>query len=130
MSPTAGKVYRKTGETHKTEQNIHRAGGIAAPAQNSAHTGPQIVSGWVGVLTRPAGAVTFRPLRRRTQGFQQRDRTMTQNDTTRLNATPTMQAVNPSELENVEGGGFWGRLAESVGRLAEGVGVVTGSPLL
>jgi len=55
---------------------------------------------------------------------------MTPNDTLKLNDTPTMSAVNRSELENVEGGGFWSRLAESVGRLAEGVGVVTGSPLL
>ncbi|HKB39704.1 MAG TPA: hypothetical protein VKD72_24925 [Gemmataceae bacterium] len=55
---------------------------------------------------------------------------MTQNDTLKLNDTPTMLAVNLSELEGVQGGGFWSRLAESVGRLAESTGLVTGSPLL
>ena len=55
---------------------------------------------------------------------------MTLNDPLKRSDTPTMLEVTLSELENVEGGGFWSRLAESVGRLAEGVGVVTGSPLL
>jgi hypothetical protein len=39
-------------------------------------------------------------------------------------------AASAEELDQVAGGGFWGPLAESVGRLAEGVGVVTGSPML
>jgi hypothetical protein len=30
-------------------------------------------------------------------------------------------------LVRVDGGGFWGNRVESIGRLAEGVGVVTGS---
>jgi hypothetical protein len=49
----------------------------------------------------------------------------------RFSALPDeFSAVSRGELVQVEGGGFWGRLAEAVGRLAEGVGVVTGSPLL
>ena len=47
----------------------------------------------------------------------------TANET--LGAELTMEA-----LAQINGGGFWSRLSESVGRLAEGVGVVTGSPLL
>ena len=38
--------------------------------------------------------------------------------------------VSDEALTQVDGGGFFDRLVESVGRLAEGVGVVTGSPLL
>jgi bacteriocin-like protein len=38
--------------------------------------------------------------------------------------------VSINELQQIEGGGFWSDLAESIGRLAEGVGAVSGSPLL
>jgi hypothetical protein len=47
-----------------------------------------------------------------------------------VGTTDLWKSADAAELSQIEGGGFWGRLAESVGRLAEGVGVVTGSPLL